>query len=123
MKYDFFFITYHIFSLVPAPQSFDPQDRRADVDAELQDRQDDQHAIDASQENLVGSKKTRWSLFNFNIFVYMYIHFIISKNRERCSSNFSRVQSDVLKCLVLSDQQSTTKNVQFIKAEHYLVRI
>lgn len=47
---------YLVFCLLAVPQSLDPQHDRADGDAELQDCQNNQQSIHASEKHLVGCK-------------------------------------------------------------------
>lgn len=47
---------YFVFRRLAVPQSLDPQHGRADGDAELQDCQNNQQSIHASEKHLVGCK-------------------------------------------------------------------
>ena len=56
---------------VSATQSLDPQDGGAGGDAELQDRQDNEHGVDALQKHLVRNKGATLTLI---IFVQMQLN-------------------------------------------------
>lgn len=51
-------VMHLVHTLLLVDQSLDPQDGRAEGDTELQDRQDDEHSVDASQNHLVGRKNS-----------------------------------------------------------------
>lgn len=50
--------SYLLVCFLSAHQGLDPQDGRADGEAELQGREDDQQPIDAPQKHLSGVEKT-----------------------------------------------------------------
>lgn len=52
---------YLVFCLLTAPQRFEPQDGRANDDAELQGWQDNQHSINTSYKHLVGHNSVNFS--------------------------------------------------------------
>lgn len=98
---------YLIFSPLTVPQSLDPQDGRADDEAELQDWQDNQQTVNASCKHLVRNTKR----VNFTMFKHVCLFYSNASESHAMSRACIQIRSSNRSACAVSENNNKAKDI------------